>query len=322
MSSSGSSVTLFGNEYLNDRDLLFRNDSFHGLGWYGSGKLFAGNNVNGPALFGGSGGVLGTVGATTNIALEWDSGAKVTIAGHLHLRTNAYANDREIYLRDDANHGLGWYGAGKPFAGLTLDGPVLYGWSGGALGFHHSGGTNIALYWNNAGQVGIGTTSPTENLEVNGAVRIRGKLRMGDYTGTHEDPFPDGGLILRRINSSTTDTGHIVARCGPLWRLERDGTPGGFYFRQSVVVMSTNTTTLAFTGVTTNATTVTYTSTIKQSGSQGPYRIFSDSQGVVKIHGTIGMPDHPSGGDWVEVSLMRTPGGSRWIGTLITTHNQ
>ena len=34
----------------------------------------------------------------------------------------------------DRNHGLGWYGSGKSFAGVNVDGPVSYGWSGGALG--------------------------------------------------------------------------------------------------------------------------------------------------------------------------------------------
>jgi hypothetical protein len=55
----------------------------------------------------------------------------------------------------DANHGIGWYGGAKGdrdsydlgFAGTTVDGPVVYGFNGGALG-STSGGQRIALTWN------------------------------------------------------------------------------------------------------------------------------------------------------------------------------
>ena len=63
-------------------DLKLRDDDFHGLGWYGAGKLFAGVNVNGPTLYGNAGGVLGTRGPADKIALAWDATA-VTIPGDL-----------------------------------------------------------------------------------------------------------------------------------------------------------------------------------------------------------------------------------------------
>lgn len=69
-------------------------------------------------------------------------------------------NDHDIDWRHDGYNGAGWYGVGKPFAGTTPDGPVLYGFDGGALGYANSGvGTNIVLRWNSSGRVGIGTTS-------------------------------------------------------------------------------------------------------------------------------------------------------------------
>jgi hypothetical protein len=64
--------------------------------------------------------------------------------------TNAYLNDKDLYVHTDQNNGLGWYGPGKLFAGLSLDGPALYGHSAGALGTRSTGSTtNVALYWNN-----------------------------------------------------------------------------------------------------------------------------------------------------------------------------
>jgi hypothetical protein len=56
------------------------------------------------------------------------------------------------------NHGLGWYGSGRLFNGIAVDGPVLYGNAGGALG-SNAGTQKAALLWNASGQVGIGATT-------------------------------------------------------------------------------------------------------------------------------------------------------------------
>lgn len=58
-----------------------------------------------------------------------------------------------------SNYGLGWYGTGRLFGGTAVDGPVLYGNAGGALGSNASGTRNIALRWDASGRVGIGATS-------------------------------------------------------------------------------------------------------------------------------------------------------------------
>ena len=85
-------------------------------------------------------------------------------------------NDNDLFFRGgtDRNHGLGWYGGAKPFSGITLDGPLLYGASGGALGAKTPQGDVLALRWNNAGNVGIGTATPTAQLTVNGTVAVNG----------------------------------------------------------------------------------------------------------------------------------------------------
>jgi microcystin-dependent protein len=58
-----------------------------------------------------------------------------------------------------SNYGLGWYGTGRTFNTVAVDGPVLYGNSGGALGSNVSGTQKIALNWNASGQIGVGATS-------------------------------------------------------------------------------------------------------------------------------------------------------------------
>ena len=58
-----------------------------------------------------------------------------------------------------SNYGLGWYGTGRTFSGTAVDGPVLYGNAGGALGSNVSGTQQTALRWDASGRVGIGATS-------------------------------------------------------------------------------------------------------------------------------------------------------------------
>ena len=58
-----------------------------------------------------------------------------------------------------SNYGLGWYGTGRLFGGTAVDGPVLYGNAGGALGSNADGTRNTALRWDASGRVGIGATS-------------------------------------------------------------------------------------------------------------------------------------------------------------------
>jgi hypothetical protein len=101
-------------------------------------------------------------------------GAPVDAA--LDVEGTLRVNDNDLFFRagTDRNHGLGWYGGAKSFGGVAIDGPVLYGSSGGALGTRTTQGDVMALGWNNAGNVGIGTATPTAKLTVNGAVAVNG----------------------------------------------------------------------------------------------------------------------------------------------------
>lgn len=94
-------------------------------------------------------------------------------------------NDHEILLRTptDTNHGLGWYGEAtstKNWLGQTVDGPVLYGYTGGVLGTNRNGTRSSVLTWNNTGNVGIGVDNPQYRLQVAGNGYISGNsLTMG-----------------------------------------------------------------------------------------------------------------------------------------------
>ena len=106
-------------------------------------------------------------------------------------------NNRDLRLRNagDGNHGLGWYGTAgtnKPFAGVDVDGPALFGFGSGVLGTMATG-QKIVLLWNSSGNVGIGTNAPQQQLSLAGGMNIDqaglnngaidGGLRFGSFSG-------------------------------------------------------------------------------------------------------------------------------------------
>ncbi|MCI1187243.1 tail fiber domain-containing protein [Hymenobacter sp. DH14] len=105
--------------------------------------------------------------------------------GNHSATQNLSLNDFELRLRSasDGNHGLGYYGSARPWNGFGLDGPVLFGYSGGILGTTQLGTRTTVLYWNNAGRVGIGTTAPAYTLHVAGTANIDGVLSTSTRLG-------------------------------------------------------------------------------------------------------------------------------------------
>lgn len=84
----------------------------------------------------------------------------------------------DLQLNGSTNYGLGYYGATRLFNGTAVDGPVLFGQAGGALGSVNGGSKNIALRWNSAGAVGIGSADLT------GAAASTKLVLQGDDTNT------------------------------------------------------------------------------------------------------------------------------------------
>lgn len=164
--------------------LVGASDINHGIGWYGVGRRFADTEPDGPVVYGYSGGALGTLreGVSTNIALAWNSDRAVMIPGALNIDGLQYMNDHDIQFRHDPYHGLGWYGAGKLYAGYDLNGPALYGNGGGVLGTRTGSTDTGVLYWNSSSQVGIGTTSPNAKLTVNGTASKPGGGSWSTYS--------------------------------------------------------------------------------------------------------------------------------------------
>jgi hypothetical protein len=147
---------------------------------------------------------------STNVALrnanQTFSGANtfagsVTLSNTVQVGTNVFMNDSDIQLRGDRYHGLGWYGSTKPFAGATPDGPVVYGYTGGALGYKNNNlGTNLVLFWNTSGNVGIGTNNPNQKLVVAGNIYATGTIIPNSDRNLKTDFAPvDAATVLDRV---------------------------------------------------------------------------------------------------------------------------
>ncbi|MFW5659151.1 MAG: tail fiber domain-containing protein, partial [Bacteroidota bacterium] len=108
-----------------------------------------------------TGGTQGNVGIGKAVP-----GAKLDVLGDVRV------NDNPIWLRSgtDTNHGLRY---ASNFDGEVMDGPVLFGHTGGALGTENTG-ENAALRWDENARVGINTTTSTDGqLHINGNIAFQ-----------------------------------------------------------------------------------------------------------------------------------------------------
>lgn len=118
-----------------------------GISEYGDGVRGTANRANG------SGGHFFNLAGGAALKVE----GRLDLNGVLSQHDAITSNDWNIFFRSagDPMHGVGWHGAGKQWAGVDFpDGPVLWGWAGGALGTTR-GGQKSALWWDDTGMVSV-----------------------------------------------------------------------------------------------------------------------------------------------------------------------
>ena len=104
------------------------------------------------------------------------------LGDHLATRNLSLNTNFDLRLRgpSDPYHGLGWYGLGKLWTAFNVDGPVLYGRTGGILGTDFGGAQLTALSWNMSGNVGIGNVAPAAKLDVSGTAQAAAVVSLGE----------------------------------------------------------------------------------------------------------------------------------------------
>ncbi|BBM86319.1 hypothetical protein [Candidatus Uabimicrobium amorphum] len=128
-----------------------------------------------------------------------------TITNMLHVKEGIHTQGKDIYLganNTDTNHGIGMYHGKygnheeKLFAKTNVDGPVVYGYNGGALGTKQEG-ERIALHWNKDRvqiykklDVGSGAS-----IQENGNVYLKGNVGIG-VTNTQGSKLAVKGKIV------------------------------------------------------------------------------------------------------------------------------
>jgi hypothetical protein len=190
-----------------------------------------------------------------------------------------------------------------------------------ASDFGSSASNQILL--NAPGRVGINLNNPTATLDVNGDIAARDGVRMGSDAGTSELPtvtVPStgyNGMILRRLVTTQTTAGSVVARTGQL-RLERDGTDGGFRIAWDANPGEDQY--LTWTGVDSAGVRFGGRVNVGNPSSAGSTLFLPDVLSIVSFECQFGWVFEAR--DYTEVALIRQPGDSWWHGRVITTFNQ
>jgi len=171
--AGSGALTLNGDARLNDSDVFLRagDDGNHGLGWYGASKLFGGMNVDGPVLYGCSGGGLGTMCSTPTLALAWNNAGNVIVDPH---GINAGSFTPGLTFGMSSQEAI----ASRRAAGGNQYGLDFYTW-----------GTN-RMSLTQSGRMGIGTTAPVKVLDVvdgTGASRAGGNLHIGGASANADE---------------------------------------------------------------------------------------------------------------------------------------
>ena len=85
----------------------------------------------------------------------------------------------------DIFNGLGFFDGITGYGGKPIDGPVLFGNSGGALGANQFGNQKIAIQWDNTGKVFMGPVRQTfSTLHPNAVLYVGGEVVIGDASGS------------------------------------------------------------------------------------------------------------------------------------------
>ena len=145
----------------------------------------------------------------------------------LEINGTSRIDDHDMYLRTgtDHNHGLGYRDI---INGATIDGPFLYGWSGGALGTPSP--DSIALSWDRNGNAWVNHNLSTATLTIRGGADVAEPFPV---TGGQVEPGTvmvideaNPGRLSRSARAYDTRVAGIISGAGgvkPGLELQQEG---------------------------------------------------------------------------------------------------
>lgn len=119
--------------------------------------------------------------ATNSHSFVWSDGTATSSSANnsfdIRASGGVHINETDLFLRanNDRNDGLGWRSS---FSGISLDGPVLYGWNSGALGT--VGPDTVSLKWDWHGNVWVSNNLSVATLTIRGGADIAEPFPVAD----------------------------------------------------------------------------------------------------------------------------------------------
>lgn len=111
--------------------------------------------------------------ATNNYSFVWSDGTAISSSANnsfdIHASGGVHINGADLYLEpnDNTTYGLGYRSS---YAGITIDGPVLYSYLGGALAAVSP--DTIALTWDYSGDIWVSNNLSTATLTIRGGADL------------------------------------------------------------------------------------------------------------------------------------------------------
>ena len=174
---------------------------------------------------------------------------------------------------------------------------------------------------NTNGNVGIGTATPNSDS----LLQVKGMVRMGSETGTSE--APNRPILVRRIHSTSSATGQVVARgltySGNSMTLERNGSNGGLILKLTGSNANGGGAQISGYGITAGGAFVGVN--IIGLANNSSTQIFTEAQKICSCRISFGEPFNDS--DMTTVEMMRyvdtgVQNDFYWAGTVTSTVNQ
>lgn len=207
-------IMLYNNKYIRAKNTNDTNLNVLGIDTNNNLLVGYGNTASPTYIYGNSVRLL--YGASRTIGITLDASGNTIFGSHIYLANNKYlyigdgsGNNRNALYCSTAGNMFFGYDIAAAGKSTYIDGNVIY--------FRYGTAHGTAAIINSSGNVGIGTTSPSQKLHVNGVVKCtsvdtssdeRMKNKVGDITIKVEDIANAPNVTFKWKDGEDTDNIH------------------------------------------------------------------------------------------------------------------